>query len=73
MKINIKILVLLLLIQGCSYELINSPNREKIFVQAINVNGDTRSAFIIKKSLKKQTFIPSKWNLEIKGLCSKCI
>ena len=28
---------------------------------------------IIKKSLKKQTFIPSKWNLEIKGLCSKCI
>ena len=49
MKINIKILALLLLIQGCSYELINSPNKEKIFVQTINVNGDTRSAFIIKK------------------------
>ena len=55
MKINIKILALLLLIQGCSYELINSPNKEKIFVQTINVNGDTRSAFIIKKSVMRKS------------------
>ena len=66
MKINIKILVLLLLlIQGCSYELINSPNREKIFVQAINVNGDTRSAFIIKKSLMRKSKKGSKNRIEM--------
>ena len=65
MKINIKILALLLLIQGCSYELINSPNKEKIFVQTINVNGDTRSAFIIKKSVMRKSNKESKNRIEM--------
>ena len=65
MKINIKILALLLLIQGCSYELINSPNKEKIFVQTINVNGDTRSAFIIKKSVMRKSNKESNNRIEI--------
>ena len=53
-KFPIMILVLLLLV-NCSYEKINSPGQKKFFIQEINITGDTRSAFIIKKRVMRDS------------------
>ena len=60
MKIIFKILILLTLLEACSYELINSSNKEKVFIHEININGDARSAFIIKKGVMRKSNKESK-------------
>ena len=48
------------MLEACSYELINSSNKEKVFIHEININGDARSAFIIKKGVMRKSNKESK-------------
>ena len=53
-KIIIFSLIFLFLLNACTYKKINSLNQKKFNIQEINVNGDGRTAFLIKKG--KQIF-----------------
>ena len=49
LKIIIFSLISLFLLNACTYKKINSQNQKKFNIQEINVNGDGRTAFLIKK------------------------
>ncbi len=43
----------LLFFNQCSYERINSPEKKRFFIQEINIEGDNKTAFIIKKKIMR--------------------
>ena len=52
-KIIIFSLISLFLLNACTYKKINSQNQKKFNIQEINVNGDGRTAFLIKKKVNR--------------------
>ena len=52
-KIIIFSLIPLFLLNACTYKKINSQNQKKFNIQEINVNGDGRTAFLIKKKVNR--------------------
>ena len=62
--INIKhvfsIIFILALVNACTYQRINLPDQKRFFIQEINVSGDSRSAFIIKKKINRFSNVESK-------------
>ena len=52
-KIIIFSLIQLFLLNACTYKKINSQNQKKFNIQEINVNGDGRTAFLIKKKVNR--------------------
>ncbi len=61
--INIKLTLvttfIIILLSGCTYQRINLPDQKSFFIQEINVSGDSRSAFIIKKKINRFSNIES--------------
>jgi len=55
--LNVKIILLsifiFIFINNCTYQRINLPDQKRFFIQEINVSGDSRSAFIIKKKINR--------------------
>ncbi len=43
----------LLFFNQCSYERINSPEKKRFFIQEINIEGNNKTAFIIKKKIMR--------------------
>ena len=52
-KIIIFSLISIFLLNACTYKKINSQNQKKFNIQEINVNGDGRTAFLIKKKVNR--------------------
>jgi|TARA_B100001540_G_scaffold52979_1_gene47982 hypothetical protein len=50
-KWNCLLIVLLLLLNNCSYQKINSSNQD-FYINEITISGEKRAAFLIKKKLK---------------------
>ena len=50
-KWNCFLIVLLLLLNNCSYQKINSSNQD-FYINEITISGEKRAAFLIKKKLK---------------------
>ena len=50
-KWNYFLIVLLLLLNNCSYQKINSSNQD-FYINEITISGEKRAAFLIKKKLK---------------------
>jgi predicted PilT family ATPase len=61
--INIKLTLvttfITILLSACTYQRINLPDQKSFFIQEINVSGDSRSAFIIKKKINRFSNIES--------------
>ena len=64
-KIIIFLLILLFLLNACTYKKINSQNQKKFNIQEINVNGDGRTAFLIKKKVNRYSNSESNNNIII--------
>ena len=52
-KIIIFSFISVFLLNACAYKKINSQNQKKFNIQEINVNGDSRTAFLIKKKVNR--------------------
>ena len=64
-KIIIFSLISLFLLNACTYKKINSQNQKKFNIQEINVNGDGRTAFLIKKKVNRYSNSESNNNIII--------
>ena len=64
-KIIIFSLISLFLLNACTYKKINSQNQKKFNIQEINVNGDGRTAFLIKKKVNRYSNSESNNNIKI--------
>ena len=51
-KILLIISISIILLNQCSYERINSPEKKRVSIQEINIEGDNKTAFIIKKIMR---------------------
>ena len=49
-RILLIISISIILLNQCSYERINSPEKKRVSIQEINIEGDNKTAFIIKKN-----------------------
>ena len=45
--------VILLLMNSCSYQNMNSKDQKKFFIQEFDITGDTRTSFIIQKKIQR--------------------
>ena len=45
--------VILLLINSCSYQNMNSKDQKKFYIQEFDITGDTRTSFIIQKKIQR--------------------
>ena len=64
-KIIIFSLISLFLLNACTYKKINSQNQKKFNIQEINVSGDGRTAFLIKKKVNRYSNSESNNNIKI--------
>ena len=64
-KIIIFSLISFFLLNACTYKKINSQNQKKFNIQEINVNGDGRTAFLIKKKVNRYSNSESNNNIII--------
>ena len=64
-KIIIFSLISLFLLNACTFKKINSQNQKKFNIQEINVNGDGRTAFLIKKKVNRYSNSESNNNIKI--------
>ena len=70
-KIIIFSLISLFLLNACTYKKINSQNQKKFNIQEINVNGDGRTAFLIKKKVNRYSNSDSNNKIKITVELSK--
>ena len=52
-RILLIISISIILLNQCSYERINSPEKKRVSIQEINIEGDNKTAFIIKKKIMR--------------------
>ena len=45
--------VILLLINSCSYQKMNSQDQKKFYIQEFDISGDSRTSFIIQKKIQR--------------------
>ncbi len=45
--------LILLLINSCSYQNMNSKDQKKFYIQEFDITGDTRTSFIIQKKIQR--------------------
>lgn len=45
--------LILLLINSCSYQNMNSKDQKKFFIQEFDITGDTRTSFVIQKKIQR--------------------
>ena len=64
-KLIIFSLISLFLLNACTYKKINSQNQKKFNIQEINVNGEGRTAFLIKKKVNRYSNSESNNNIKI--------
>ena len=69
MKINlfftILISIIVSLLVSCSYEKMNSPEKEKFNIVEIDMTGDRRAAFIIQKKINRFSNLQSKNRIKV--------
>ena len=58
-RLKFLIIVLALLVNNCAYEKINTPGQKVIFIQEINIEGDKKAAFLMKRNLLRASNIKS--------------
>tara|TARA_A100000164_G_C21717881_1_gene681389 strand:- start:35 stop:502 length:468 start_codon:yes stop_codon:yes gene_type:complete len=58
-RLKFLIIVLALLVNNCTYEKINTPGQKVIFIQEINIEGDKKAAFLMKRNLLRASNIKS--------------
>ncbi len=44
---------------GCTYQRINLPDQKRFYIQEINITGENRSAFIVKKKINRFSNVDS--------------
>lgn len=52
-KLTLSTILIIIFLNDCTYQRINLPNQKRFFIQEINISGDSRSAFIIKKKINR--------------------
>lgn len=56
---------ILIFVFSCSYEKINAPGQKKVHIINLNIDGEKRTAFIIRKKINRFSNIDSKNKIKI--------